>query len=288
MILFFKRILADIIDVLLFAFVYYLFSLISGLSNSTEHRVFFISITAIFVLYTPSFLIKNTVGKEILNLRWINSPEIRIKLFSKYLFYTILFLPSINPLSIFTSFPFYNQDVINIDKIFLFKLTLVYLVCDIVVFICSLGRYRIIDYFLNLKLVNEYYTKNTYRSLSIMLSFFTVLFISNVVQYRYEITFSEMAEKLVSKVSNESFPIDLIPGGAILSLHEMSTAVYVPSNPLTFIISKQLPIKTIYIYVPFEIFKSDILRRNTCYDVLKYSLRNDIYSDWITRIKWCQ
>ncbi|WBL22706.1 hypothetical protein [Zunongwangia sp. HRR-M8] len=280
MIFLLKRLLSNFIDFFLYVVVFLLFTIVADFEYIHSHLNFLFSVTFIFVFVCPIILFRNTLGKQIVNLQWLGKEGLKIQLFFKYLVYLVFLVPALNPITIITEFPYWNKEIINQDASFVIKISIVFLISDILVSLISLGKFHILDYFLKIKLVNKTYSSNMYSSLSIILLLSGVYLILSVYQYKYSFTFANISERVLRKIPKESFPIDLVHGGYVMAIHEKSNKTYVPTEPLSLIYKKELNRKTIYVRLPIDIFNSEKHRRDICYNILEYSLSNDIFSGY--------
>jgi len=192
-----KRLLGNIIDFLVYIIVFFILFKMSGLETDTNHLYYFYFISFVFTFLLPIILINNTIGKQLLKLKWKNSQDLKLKLGLKYTFYYLSVAPSFSILSAISSFPLLNPAFGNFDKILSFKILIVYTITDLIVFILSFGKFHIIDYLFKLDLDGYSFYKKPIKFLYITYLFFGLLIISNLYSYKYDLTFSSIENSII-------------------------------------------------------------------------------------------
>lgn len=279
----FKRLAGNLIDFLIYILVFFILFKMSGLETDTDHLYYFYFISFLVTFLVPIILYKNTFGKQIMRIQWKEDKDLKLKLVSKYTFYYLNVAPSFSILSAISSFPLFNPIFENYDKVLLFKLVLVFVIADIVVFVLSVGKFHIIDYALKLELNKNQYCRKPLKSLCIIYLFFGLLFVANLFVYKYNLTFSGLSSSFGSIIFKEQYPDDIFYGSYVFSVRDKSENVFSPTEPLSFIFKQRLPQKTLYMNLPEEVFNSESERKVICINLIEHSWRNNLFSDFKPR-----
>ena len=273
----FKRIISNLIDFIFFLLIFFLSFKISGLEYNISHSYFFYFSSFCIVFLIPIFFIKNTIGKEIFNLRWKKTMNLKLKLILKYFLYYLIVAPTFSIPTALISFPYLKNDINGPDLVLSFKLLLVFFSTDLIVFILSLGKFHLLDYLLNLKIKKYKFVNTKNISLGIVYLFFGIFFITNMVQYKNNLSSESVENSAFSIIHKEQYPKDLFFGNDVFVTKENSIKAFTPTKPLSFLFSNSVKQKTLYLNLPEQIFNSEFERQKVCIDLINKSNLNDYF-----------
>lgn len=273
----FKRIFSNIIDFVIFFLVFFLSFKISGLEYNVKHSYFFYFSSFCVVFLIPLILIKNTIGKEIVNLHWQKTINLKLRLISKYFLYYIIVAPTFSIPTALASFPYLNNQIKGPDLVLSFKLLFVFFTTDLIVFILSFGKFHLLDYFLNLKIKKNKFIHTKISSLGIVYLFFGIFFITNMLQYKNNLSSQSVENSAFNIIHKEQYPKDLFFGNDVFVTKENSIRSFTPTKPLSFLFSNSVKQKTLYLNLPEHIFNSAFERQKVCIDLINKSNLNDYF-----------
>lgn len=275
-----KRLLSNLIDFVIFVCSSLLIFIVSGLEVNTENGNFIFVLTFILVILLPVITLKNTFGKVFVGLNWQNSKHLRAKLITKYGIYFLFVIPAFSILDAILSFPLFNSNVSYLYKTLSLNLFVAFAVTNFIVFVLTIGKAHLLDYFSNLS-IEKYPTRKTlFIHLTTIYCFFGTLFITSVIQHKFNFTISSLDKSIKSVIYSENYPTDLHFNGRIFVLKEKTSRAVVPSKPLSFLFPIELERKTIYAWLPKNVFYSDEDRLKICNDLLYYSRLNDLFTGY--------
>lgn len=272
-----KRILSNIIDIILYLGLFILLNFITHIENNIDASLFLLFITFILYFGLPLFFIGNTLGKIFLGLKWKNSANILL-INIKYYVYFLAFFPGFSLVSLFTNFPYFKID--NYNLAISIQLLITIAILDFLTFLFSLGKFHLLDYILNLKLENLDYKKKELKSLTIVLLFWTIFIFTNLFFLKLDLTIKKVNDSVSKDIYFENFPEDMFYGNKPFIVKLKSDSVFITSDMLSFLFNKVYDQKVIYLNLPYEIFNSKEDRYKVCKDLLIQSMHNDIFTDY--------
>ena len=274
----FKRILSNLIDITLFISVYLILGYISKFERNENNMNFILFVTFILYFIIPIIIIKNTFGKLLVQINWLNNSNTKLFLALKYSLYFLFFAPKFSWISLIVNIPIINAR--NYDKLLSIQLFFTFFVLDIIIYLLSKGKYHILDYIFNLQIIHINYKKNELRSLSIILAFVSIFFIINITCFRFNLTFQNINNNISKDIYTEHFPTDKFYGSRILVIKQKTSQIILPDNMLSFLFEKEYNQKILFLYLPYNIFNSTIERKKICYELINQSLTNDVFSEF--------
>jgi len=278
----FKRVFSNILDFLIFFLVFFISFKISGLEYNIAHSYFFYFSSFCIVFLIPIATIDNTIGKEIINLYWHKSTNLKLKLSLKYFLYYLIVAPTFSIPTALASFPYLNNQIKGPDLVISFKLLFVFFATDLIIFIFSLGKFHLLDYFLNLMIKKNKFVHSQFASLGIICLFFGLFFITNILQYKNNISYKSVEYSAFNIIHKEQYPRDLFFGNSVFVTKENSTKSFTPTKPLSFLFSNSVKQKTLYLNLPEQIFNSEYEREKVCINLINKSNLNDYFSKYDT------
>lgn len=270
-----KRIGSNFIDIILLIVFFYVITFVSGLNrNSGENLVFIFFISFFLSTILPILINGNTFGKIILKLKWRDRINLRILLVLKYLLYALYFTPGFSFFNLLTSLVNKLEFLRGFELNIFFSL----LILDILVFILSLGRFHILDYFLNLQLKNLPYKRTAFKSLNLILSSLFIAICTQIYALGKGMTLNNYALSLFDNFYEENFPADKFYGNKPIVLKEKSNRVLTTSEIYSFLLNIEYDLKTIILVIPEEIFLSDSDKKKICIELINQSITNDTFA----------
>lgn len=276
----FKRLLSNLIDIVLYFIVLFLFLKLSGQEPESAYLNFFYFISFIVTFVFPVVLLENTFGKQLVKLKWKSSPNLKPKLCIKYFTYYAVVAPGIAIFSAIFSFPYLNDYLKEFSQSTTIVFTIIYVLTDVIVFLFSIGRFRILDYLMELKIDGHEYLKNPLKVMGITYLFFGLWFLVSVYSFKYDMSFKSIEKNLSSVLYKEQYPSDLFYGNYVITTKNYSENVFTPSKPFAFLHPKKLSQKTLYLNLPEQVFNSESERKNVCLKLIVQSYSNDTYADF--------
>jgi hypothetical protein len=272
-----KRILSNIIDIILYLGLFILLNFITQIENNIDASLFLLFITYILYFGLPLFFVGNTIGKVLFGLKWKNSGNLLI-INIKYYIYFLTFFPGFSLVSLITNFPYFKID--NYNLAISIQLLITISILDFLVFLFSLGKYHLLDYVLNLKLENLEYKKKELKSLTIILLFWIIFIFTNLFFLKLDLTIKKVNDSVSKDIYFENFPEDMFYGNKPFIVKLKSDSVFITSDMFSFLFNKVYNQKVLYLNLPFEIFNSNEDRYKVCKDLLIQSMRNDIFTGY--------
>lgn len=274
----FKRVLSNFIDLILFILIYIILGYISNFERTENNMNYILFVTFILYFIIPIIIVKNTFGKLLLNVSWLDNSKTKYFLALKYSIYFLFFAPKFSLISLLANIPIINAS--NYDKLLSIQFFCTFLTLDIIIYLLSKGKYHIVDYIFNLQIKNLSYQKNELKSLSIILSFVSIFFIINITCFRFNLSFQNINNSISKDIYNERFPIDKFYGSRILVIKQKTSQIILPNNMLSFLFEKEYNQKILFLYLPYNIFNSTVERKRICYELINQSLTNDFFSEF--------
>jgi hypothetical protein len=146
-------------------------------------------------------------------------------------------------------------------------------------FILSGGKYNLLDFVLNIVHADNNYHRNSLKILIIWLSFFSLVAISPLSIYKFNI--EPYIESLIAQNSKYNIP-NYYPSNVFEKYgdikgekFEESNRILVFSDPASVVQNKLLLRKTIYATINKELNESSSKRIELCKDLIHYSVLND-------------
>lgn len=265
-----RRILSNIVDLIVFFFIYVCLTTYYGNARNFDIAQYLMFVSFVIGIAIPVLTTKNTIGKHIFKLSW-EQPKY---LWIKYAIYFCLYTPFISFTSLFTNFPYFQ---LGQNKPFILGVTITFVILDCLIFIFSLGKYHILDYFFNFQIIGLQYKKNELKSLSIFNLFWCIFLLMNFALLKNDLSFKKVHDLIVGEFYYENFPEDQFYGKAPIVIRQKSSAVFICSDMLSFLFNKEYNQKILYLDLPYSIFSSEKERFEVCKNLLFQSITNDIY-----------
>jgi len=274
-----KRLLSNIIDIALYFIVLFFIYKLSGSKRDPDSLILFYISSFFTTFIIPILFIKNTFGKAVLNLEWVKTQNLVLKLCAKYMTYFLAHIPGFSIISAVFSFPYLNSIFKSIDVIIVYKLFIAFATTDLFLFFFSKGKLHIVDYFLDLKLNKVDFKNSRLGFLKYTFLFFGVYFFISVSAYNNKLEFKQFNAQGI-KLYKEHFPPEQYYGQTVYVHKEKSPVVFNPYHYTSFLYSVFLPQKTIFLNLPEEVFKSKSNRHEVCKRLIIQSIENDFWSEF--------
>lgn len=272
---FIKRILATLINFLLFIFaIFIVYPVFNHYEIDIDYKIFYLIIFSI-VYFSPILYLKSTVGLKILKIEINSAPRLFLKYFIYYLiisnflgdYYGILF-------ELF-KFKEFGITIISIEV----SLLLIHFV----MFALSGGKYNLLDFILNITHASKNYRQTNEKRLIIWLSFCYLVAFTAILGDRFAI--ASYLESLISPNSKYNipnyYPADVFENYAVLRSEkfEENNKILIYFDTSSIVQDKILVRKTIYATINKEVNENIVKRNELCKNIIYYSSINDYVGD---------
>lgn len=273
-----KRIIAGLINLSFFALsVILVFPLLNSISIELEHK-YFILLVFLISFFLPILFLKSTLGYKIFK---INNNSYKKQLI-KYSIYYLLFSGLIGryltlfEASVNLSFGHASSfTIVVIPFITLFVLS-------IVLFACSMGRYNLIDFFLNIIYSKKRYNRSSILILIIWLSasFTTIFIFVSGDKYFFNEYFSKFETLNLDYNFTNYYPKDVFDEYIYFQTDkiDLNNDIISFSDPNSFFQDRFLAQKTIFALMNKQTFENEIRRYLLSLQLIIYSNINDVFN----------
>lgn len=276
-----KRTLSNIIDLLIYAIVFFLLFKSSRLEVNEINARYFYFASFLLVFFLPILVIKNTVGKILLKVHWDDQDNrIRMKLCAKYFIYFAILSPTFTFVGFFRNFPLLNHQVPDSGLIGLILFPIVLLTCDLIFFLASWGKFHITDYILLIRLKSRPFNRKWWITLGYVYFLAGCFILCSAFSYKMNLSTKSLTEKLTSNLFKEQYCQDQFFGNQVWVIRNNYSHVFTISDPWSFIYKRNLEQKTLYLNVPEHVFNSVEERKEVCYNLLSQSMLNDAFNSY--------
>jgi hypothetical protein len=277
MMLLVRRIIADIINILIYLITFILLYHLSSIDTNSDffEALYYVAFLISFIV--PIFKVQNSIGYIIAKLKWENDKNLTIKLLIKFSFPFILLItignmdmvgqPAINP-----------QLVGYLSIINNFYFSIIFPVINFFILLISKGKYSIIDYCLNIRLVCNSYVRSYAMTMGMLLLILSIYLLQSAVVYKYNL--SSLKNNVQNIVTHEQFPDELTVGEDIIVMKNKSVNVFIPEDQRSYLSDENTSRKTLFVYVSNNVFNSTEERAELCVNLIYQSILNDEISDY--------
>lgn len=278
-----KRLLANLIDIILYLFILVVFAKIAGVENNRSGFDFTHLSTFLLVFVLPITAVQNTFGGIISNIKYEGN-FLGLKLFIKYLIYSSLIIRTPNYSTFLTESlsTFLN---INIISFFWLRLEIVSVIISTFCFLFSSGKYNLLDYIFTISIESKEYKKRPVKNYTIYSSILFLLLFSSVLEFnlsainRFEIYTDKLKDNFITEYyPKEEFSDFLMNKGLVTSL-ENTNNIITASDFSTYFMNKNHLQKTIKALINSETYNSEQKRLKLLNKIVGYSNFNNIQSE---------
>lgn len=271
-----RRFFSNIIDLILLLLVVVVLFTFTKLETNETNFSFVYFLAYCMIIFLPISLTGTTFGKKIFKLNWLDQKGIKPLLFLKYFLYYVFFSPTFNFSGLLSKIILFNNSN-TYDTLFPLKITVCFVITDLLIFILSSGKFHILDYLLSIQLETRNYKAKLKYSLLIIYVFFGSLFFMTILSFKYSLSSKNIIGVISHSLHRERFPEDSYSGSQVVVLKTNSSNILTTSEVFSFIYKRNYNQKIIYLNLPSAVFNSETERFKICNSLISESLTNDIF-----------